>query len=347
MKRVATVLALLLTAPGVGLAQTPTPGATPASANQGWAEKLFIHEGVPQTTHDFGTIPRGALVSHRFVMKNIYAVPLQVSTRASCGCVTVTPSPPVLQPRETGTIDVVMDARRFTGAKTVTIHVEVGPQFKSTAALTVTANSRADVVFNPGHVNFGVVPVGQPQTQTIEVEYAGVLDWKIEGVNVGDAPLDVKYTQLYRKQPGTGQQGGAGYRLSVTLKDAPAGASKWEVHLQTNDPTSPTVPVLVEATVQAPLAAVPSSVTLGSVKVGEVVTRRVAIRGNQPFKIVRVDGDGDGITVEYPQAATPVHIVTIKFQPTRAGDVRKSLVFQTDLERDGTATVAVDGSGSP
>jgi hypothetical protein len=341
MKRVVTVLALLLTVPAAVTAQTPTPGPAPAAPAQGWAEKLFIHEGVPQTTHDFGTVPRGALVSHRFVLKNIYAVPLQVSTRTSCGCVSATASPPTLQPRETGTIDVVMDARRFTGSKTVSVYVTVGPQFTSTATLTVMANSRADVVFNPGQVTFGVVPLGQSPTQTIDVEYAGVLDWKIESVQTGDAPLEVKVQQLYRKQ------GGAGYRLSVTLKDAPAGANKWEFHLQTNDPASPSVPVLAEATVQAPLAAVPSVVALGGVKIGEVVTRRVVLRGNQPFRVMRVDGEGAGVTVEVPQAANPVQIVTIKFAPTKAGDVRRQLVFQTDLERDSTASVMVEGSGSP
>ena len=54
-----------------------------------------------------------------------------------------------------------MDARRFTGPKTVTIHVTVGPEYTSTATLQVSANSRSDVVFNPGEVNFGVVPHGR------------------------------------------------------------------------------------------------------------------------------------------------------------------------------------------
>ena len=98
----------------------------------------------------------------------------------------------VLQPLETGTIDITMDARRFTAAKTVTIQVTVGqpPNFNSTALLTVSANSRQDVVFNPGVVAFGVVPQGQAVTKDLQVDYAGKLEWRIVKVNAGNAPLD-------------------------------------------------------------------------------------------------------------------------------------------------------------
>ena len=63
-------------------------------------------------------------------MTNIYAVPLEITNiRVSCGCLTATPVPKVLQPREAGYIEVTMDARRFNGPKTVTVHVTVGPTF--------------------------------------------------------------------------------------------------------------------------------------------------------------------------------------------------------------------------
>ena len=86
------------------------------------------------------------------------------SRSAADSCVTVTPSVQVLQAKETAYLDVTMDARRFTGPKTVSIYVTVGPQYVSTATLQVTAHSRADVVFNPGEVNFGVVSAGQTPT---------------------------------------------------------------------------------------------------------------------------------------------------------------------------------------
>src|ERR1700730_155917 len=97
-------------------------GAAPVRAQQAqeWADKLFTKGG---TTHNFGNVPRGAVLSHDFTMTNIYAVPLEIiGIRPSCGCVTVKPSKTALQPKESATVSITMDARRFTGAKTVNIY---------------------------------------------------------------------------------------------------------------------------------------------------------------------------------------------------------------------------------
>jgi hypothetical protein len=53
-----------------------------AQATEPWAAKLF---GPPENlVHDFGTVPRGAQLHHAFVMTNVYAVPIEItSIRAS------------------------------------------------------------------------------------------------------------------------------------------------------------------------------------------------------------------------------------------------------------------------
>ena len=67
-----------------------TLAAAPAVAQQqpqSWAEKMF-KDGV---NHDFGSVARGAQLLHRFPIKNIYAVPLTItSLQSSCGCGTAT-----------------------------------------------------------------------------------------------------------------------------------------------------------------------------------------------------------------------------------------------------------------
>src|SRR5262249_2082688 len=143
--------------------------AAPAAAQTEWANKLF-----EETSKDFGTCPRGAQLKHSFKMTNIYKVPLEFTdVTPKCNCVTCTLTHKVLQPNEPGYLNIVMDGTRFTGHKAVNIQVRVGPQFVSTATVTVQAVARQDVTFNPGSVNFGVVARGQTPTQTIEVEYAG------------------------------------------------------------------------------------------------------------------------------------------------------------------------------
>src|SRR5262245_52702087 len=206
---------------------------TVAAPAQGWADKMFAEspDKKPVLNHDFGIIARGTQMKHAFKITNIYAVRMEItSIKSGCGCVTATAAKRVLEPRESTTLEVSMDGRRFAGAKTVKVSVTVGPEYVSTAELKVNANSRADVVFNPGEVNFGTVTQGQTPTQTIDVEYAGVLKWQVTEVVLGDAPYTATVTETYRRS------GQVGYRLAVTMKnDAPAGALKHNLYLKTND----------------------------------------------------------------------------------------------------------------
>jgi Protein of unknown function (DUF1573) len=315
-------------------------GAAAAPA-QGWANKLFKD----QHTHDFGTVPRGAQLFHRFTLTNIYAVPLEITEiRSSCGCVSATAATRVVQPRGTTTIDVSMDGRRFSGPKTVVLYVTVGPKFVSTAELRVTANSRADVVFNPGQVSFGLVAPGQTPSQTVDVEYAGSLDWRVTEVLTSGAPFDAELKELYR-QPGQR----VGYQVKVTLKsDVPSGVLKREMHLRTNDPASPLISVLVEANVQTMLSVVPGVLRFGQVRPGETLLRKVIVQGKTPFRVVGVDGLGDGLVLgaEPSPSAAAVQTLTFKLTPAQPGELRRQLTIRTDLQ-GGSVALAVEGTVAP
>jgi hypothetical protein len=303
---------------------------------QGWAEKMF-KDG---TTHDFGSVPRGAQLFHRFTITNIYAVRMEITdVKSGCGCVTAVAAKRVLESRESTTIDVSMDARKFTGSKNVGITVIVGPEFVSSASLRVTAVSRADVVFNPGAVNLGTVVRGQTPSQTIDVEYAGGLAWQVSEVVSKDMPLKTELTELYRRP------GQVGYQVRVTLdKDAPAGIVKGDIFLKTNDPTSPLVPVLVEANVQAALTVLPETLALGTVKVGDTVIKRVQVRGTKPFRVVSVAGAGKEIKSEVASAdPKTVQIVTLRYQVAEAGEFHRELKIKTDLQ-EAPVTVTIEGT---
>src|SRR5260370_31547505 len=83
-----------------------------------------------------------------------------------------------------------MDTLRFKRpeSRTVSIHVSIGPQYISTATVQVSANARGHVVLQPGQINFGVVAAGQSPAKSVDVEYAGVLDWRINEIVQNDSP---------------------------------------------------------------------------------------------------------------------------------------------------------------
>jgi hypothetical protein len=68
------------------------------------------------------------------------------------------------------------------------------------------------VVFNPGGINFGVVNQGQEPVKTINIECAGMIDWRIESVDVpAGAPLKVTLEIRLHAPPAGDQPGLASY----------------------------------------------------------------------------------------------------------------------------------------
>ena len=228
-----------------------------------------------------------------------------------------------------------MDANKFTAHKAVTIYVQIGPEFISTATLNVTAFSRADVVFNPGQVNFGIVSGAQPVPQNIDVEYAGMLDWKVTEIVTNDAPLTATIEEIYRREDENNKTiKQIGYRVRVALKpDAPPGTHKWELLLKTNDKDSPHVPMLVEANVQASLTVARAPSTSATRKSASW-SRKVVVTASKPFKITGIEGS-DGIDTELPATAASRQILTIKCQPSHAGSSRCSASRPTWATRRG------------
>lgn len=311
--------------------------AQAARAQSGaWADKLFAN----QTVHDFGNVPRGAQLKHTFKITNIYKIPLEITNiRVTCGCLSVTGHPRVLQPNDSADFTVHMDANRFSGPKTVRAYVTVGPEYVSTATLTLSANARLDVVFNPGEIDFGIVQRGQSPTRHIDVEYAGSFPWAVsEIVKNAAAPFGLRVEEL--------RTGHRGYRIFATLKpDAVAGAFKQEILLKTNDPSSPVLTFNIVGNVQASLSVAPANLHVGGVKVGQTESRKVIVRGQRPFRILGIDGQGDGVSAHFPDRESVSHVVEIRFQPAAAGQWKKSLLFRTDLESQSVA-VAVEASAS-
>jgi len=317
--------------------------ASSAAAQQAaWADKLFSG----QTTHDFGIVGRASVVKHSFKLTNIYKVPLDISdVRVSCGCVKADAGIKSLQPGETGTINVSMDARQFIGSKTVRVFVTVespgpGPKYLSTATLNVSANARGEVTFTPQELDFSTVQKGQVTSKSIDIEYTGTrADWRVvEIVKLSTAPFDLRAEELPRLPNGVVRRG---YRLHATIKaDPPAtGSFKQEIVLKTNDPTAPMLSFNIVGDIQAGLAVSPNAIVVRDLKVGESQTKKVFVKAPRPFRILAVDGQGEGVTVDVPTMQDAMIVLTVHIAPLKAGELRKQLVIRTDIDSAPTPLV--------
>ncbi|MBX9625700.1 MAG: DUF1573 domain-containing protein [Gemmataceae bacterium] len=360
----------LVAAVGLGLvggaAAGPQPPATPPPAPPAspspsgpWANKFFLPDIAdrpdqappPAITHDFGEVPHGTVCSHTFTLTNPYDAPMQVTdVRMSCLCLNVEKFTQVLQPFDSADFTVTMNTAKFVGANTQTLYVKFGPKHVSTAVLKLSATSRTDVQVSPGAVAFGAVAQGVRAAQGVKVEYKGSMrGWKLTEVVPPAGPIDVEVKETGRGGP---IRGGADYLVTVALKpSAPPGPVSERVFVKTNDKDNPLVQLTVTGQVVAPLSVDPSPVRLAAAVGGSPATARVLVRAARPFRVLKVDGAGEGVSVEVPppgREGLPVlaiQAVTVRFAPKQAGAVTRELRLKTDLDGGAVAVIPVEADG--
>lgn len=319
--------------------------ASPALA-QNWANKIFGGNPSAPVSHDFGVVARGAQLQAKIPMTNIYKVPLNVTDiRVSCGCVEAKALPMVLQPNQTGFLEIKMDGTRFAGPKSVNVFITFGPQFVSTANIVVSANARQDVVLNPGEIDFGTITRGNAE-KSLEVEYAGKQAWKIVQITKNSTtPFDLKSEVL----PPRVNNGATviGYRIIAVMKpDAPYGSFREAVDLITNDPTQQKVTFIVSGAITPPVTVAPNPVQVAGLKMGNAFNTKVVVTANQPFRIIGVKGNSDDVTLTAPDRAATTHVLDLNVTPKSPGPLSREIVLQTDM-RNESVKVLIQGNVTP
>lgn len=292
----------------------------------------WLREAIPQEArmHDFGTVARAAKTEHRFLIKNNSDQDLHLrSVRASCGCTTPIIETEWIKPGQTGSVLARFNTGTFTGRKSATLTVSIDKPNYTELQLNVKGYIRSDVVLNPGEINFGEVPVGEPKKVDLTLDYAGRSDWQLTGVENSLDFLDVQVEEVSR---GSGR---VSYKISATLApNAPLGAIQNQVLLKTNDRNLTTVPIRLMATVQPPIQVSPQTFALGSVTAGQSVAQRLIIKGRSEFRILSITSPHADIRFEGGDTAKPAHLLNIAIilhaQP-KDGIVNSEVLVATDL----------------
>jgi Protein of unknown function (DUF1573) len=311
--------------------------ATPARA-AGWADALFSERG-----HDFGPVPRGAIVRYGFTLTNRLSEPLTIlNVRASCGCTTGWASTALVRPGESATVEAQMDTRNFVGRKETVLYVTLGTTSgrQGEARLGVGSTILSDVVLNPGSINFGLVSRGQTPSLALSIDRLGNAQWRVLRMVSGSRASDASLVETQRTVQGVS------YRLTVMLKpDAPAGLLRDEIRIITNDPESPIIPVTVSASVRGDLTASPSLLSLGVVASTAGAQGRFLVRASRPFTVRGIEGMGEGFKATADDAtAKAVHVVTVSYHPEEGsmrGDLQRVFRVHSDLPGEAPVELTV------
>jgi hypothetical protein len=301
--------------------------AAPCSADQ-WVDKMLSEQ-----EHDFGTVARGADTVYKFAIKNIYKQDLQlVGVHSSCGCTTPTLENTTLKTGETGYIVATFNTRTFSGihAATLTLNVawdDNGVHREGETQVRVHGNIRTDIVFLPGAVKFDSVDQGAKSEQKVRVTYAGRSDWKITDVRGASDALEVELTETQR------YSGRVAYDLLVRMKEsAPAGYFNEQLVLVTNDDQNPRIPMQIEGRVVPQISVAPESLMLGEVAHGEQVSKKILVRGKQPFKILTMTCDDDCFDFQTDNQSSERHVVEVVFKAKQdPGKVKETIHVATDM----------------
>jgi hypothetical protein len=139
------------------------------SASSAVAQSDF--DGVlDEKVHDFGTVPRGQQLTHYFRIANPTNTTLHITgVRVSCGCTSAKALDSTIPPGKETAVYAVMDSKRFTGSKAVTIYVTFDqPRFEELRTV-VQAFAREDLIFTPDVIAFGKVRQGDARTASMKM----------------------------------------------------------------------------------------------------------------------------------------------------------------------------------
>jgi hypothetical protein len=298
-------------------------GAAPAAT---WADSLF-----DELSKDFGSVPRGPVLTHHFKVTNSTGKQLVISNvRVSCGCVSAQALKNVLQPGEETSIQARMDTTRFSGIKNVTIYVTFSHPSYEEVRLWVQANGRDDFAVQPDSLAFGAVKRGATSTQSVNVVFYGNGDSQITDVRTESNYIQPSIKQLRRTQTEVV------YLLYATIRtDAPVGKWYSDLWLTTNNSSMPRIRVPLTVEIESALSVNPDNLVIGPLKANQEGERRVMVKGVKPFKIEKIEGADAILTVR--DSATDeraIHVLTVKVKTAQAGEVQRKIRIITNLDKE-------------
>lgn len=296
---------------------------------QDWAEKMFS-----ELSHDFGVVAKGARPIYTFNITNRYEETIRIlGVTTSCGCTTPTLSKNEIASRETIQLDCQFNSDVGPGVKQATIRVRFAEPFVGEVQISINGVIRNDVMMQPGQLDFGVFAPGASQKLTTTITQFGNQNWTIRDVRSLYSHVGVGLVERYRGRDKVI------YELSATIKDsAEPDRLQGELLLVVNDGRADsqlTIPFTGKVT--SPLSVNPSLLTLTDVSAGEEVSRRVILKGDQPFRLMDVTCEDLNFAVRADGKIKKVHFLEIVYSGKQTGSFETDLTFVTDLN-NGTST---------
>ncbi len=303
---------------------------------QNWAEKMF-----QKKNHDFRMVGRGTKSVYHFDFSNLYEEDVHVAAvRSSCGCTTPTVSQKTLKTHETASVKATFNTSSFVGQKSATITVVFDRPAYAEVQLKVSGYIRTDITFDPPEINYGELASGTSREQEVTITHRGNSNWEITDVRSHCRHLEVRLDPP-RRSPGQVQ-----YRMLVKIDDSmDEGDIRERLTLISNDPQFPTTEMAIAGRVRPSVSVSPAAVSLGTTSPTGKISRRLVVRGEEPFEIMDVQCVDQRFQFKVPSGRKKVHLMTVEFEGDGSDDrISQQIRIVTSLPGQKSASCVVTGT---
>jgi hypothetical protein len=228
---------------------TPAQAASTEEAPQKDPPKAVVGE----LEFDAGTVNKGDVIKHDFMVKNDGKGILEITrVQPACGC-TVTQFDHQVEPGKTGKITANVNTANFSGPIHKTISVATNDPAMNSFQLAVKATVKAILNVEPSeYQQFGLVFKGQSLEKEFTLRSEDGAPFEVTQIQAEDPALKYQLAMAADKKSAT---------FKVTLpEDHATGPVAGRFTLSTTHPKAPTVTLSVFGTVRDPLTVYPMEI---------------------------------------------------------------------------------------
>lgn len=311
----------------------PNP-ADPAHAEKAKALKLS------EESHDWGTIPDDATVSHTFQAKNLSEKTVKISVAASCGCTVSKLDKDTIEPGEEVPITATFNPHGRNGVQTKTLTItvlepagEFAQQF-----ITITSNVRPMLSVEPQRTWLQEVDHRSGKQEKITI-ISRKTDSKITGVDSNSEFIKATVGETAVIE----ENGEQIAKTEVTLdigRGAPIGTLNGQLTIRSSDPAAKPLSTFVGAEIIGDVRANPATTMIRATAPGALISAdvRVDTRSGKAFKVQSIDVETRHdlrLAADLTPASEDSTAYTVKISgtaPLAPGLIQGTLLVSTDSE---------------
>jgi hypothetical protein len=280
---------------------------------------------------DAGTVPKGELIKHTFVVKNTGTADLLITdVKPACGC-TVSEYDKVIKPGAEGKIALTIETKTFTGPIAKTALVLTNDPTMPQLTLHISANVKPYVEAAP----YGFFRIQALTGESVSSEMILGSDDPAFAPSKIEVPYKFLRTTLAEASDKERLSGKGAKQYKLTLSnapDAPEGLLGGYVKLQTGVKQQPDLELAISGYIKPTIQITPGAITFGNFDPkGEPVRRNVMIIDNVPqrqdFAVTKAETTVPGITA----AVVPIDKGRIRVDLVVDEKIKKG-VFEGELK---------------